>query len=125
MTVPLAAVNTAALVAVVSEFGNVTDVAATDMLLSVLALNAFAWIRLPETVAVEPAGGVGAVGECAAVEGGADLGCAEGEAEVAGVALMDGVHGEATGLVGGLGEEGEVECHMGKKGSGRIWIKDR
>ena len=61
VTVPLAAVNTAALIAVVSEFGKVTDVAATDMLLSVLALNAFAWIRLPETVAVEPVPSVVAV----------------------------------------------------------------
>ncbi len=54
--------------------------------------------------------------ERAAVEGGADFGGAEREAEVAGVTLMDGVHGEATGLVGGLGEEGEVECHIGRKG---------
>jgi hypothetical protein len=54
------------------------------------------------------------VREGAAVEGGADLGGAEREAKVAGVALMDGVHGEATGLVGGLCEEGEVECHREK-----------
>jgi hypothetical protein len=34
-------------------------------------------------------------------KGGADFGRAERQAKVAGVALMDGVHGEATGLVGG------------------------
>ena len=64
-----------------------------------------------EAVAVEPAGGAGAVRERAAEKGCADFGGAEGQAEVAGIALMDGVHGEATGLVGGLGEEGEIEGH--------------
>jgi len=65
-----------------------------------------------EAIAVEPTRSARAVGECAAVEGGADLGGAEREAEVAGVALMDGVHGEATGLVGSDGEEGEVKGHF-------------
>jgi hypothetical protein len=51
------------------------------------------------------------VRERAAEKGCADFGGAEGQAEVAGIALMDGVHGEATGLVGGLGEEGEIEGH--------------
>ena len=59
LTVPLVAVNTAAFVA--SEAGKVIDVAATDIPLSVLALKAFAWIRLPETVAVEPVPSVVAV----------------------------------------------------------------
>lgn len=38
----------------------------------------------------------------------ADIGCAKGQAEVTGGALMHRVHGESTGFVGGLGKEGGV-----------------
>ena len=41
-----------------------------------------------------------------AVEGGTDLGGAEGKAHVAGVGGGDGVHGQTTSLVGGGGEGG-------------------
>lgn len=60
--------------------------------------------REDKAVAVGPAGGVGVVRERVAVKHGADLSTAERETEVAGVAFMDGINGEATGLIGGLGE---------------------
>src|SRR5690606_89429 len=39
----------------------------------------------------------------------------EGQTEVAGIAFMDGVHGEATGFVGGLGKNGFVHLRIEKK----------
>ena len=45
---------------------------------------------------------------------GADLGAAERQAEVAGGAGVDGVHGEAAGLVGGLFEDVGLEGHRRK-----------
>ena len=40
-----------------------------------------------------------------AEEHSADVCGSEGEAEMAGIALVDGVHGEATGLIGCFGED--------------------
>ena len=68
-----------------------------------------------EAVAVQPARLVGIVHEGVAVEHGADLGAAQRQAEVAGGTLVDGVNGEAAGLVGGLGENLSLEFH-GKSG---------
>ena len=64
-----------------------------------------------EAVAVEPARLVGIVDERVAVEDGADFGAAERQAEVAGGGFVDGVHGEAAGLVGSLGEDVGLELH--------------
>ena len=64
-----------------------------------------------EAVAVEPAGLGGIVREGVAVKGRADLGRAEREAQMPGRALVDGINGEATGLVGGLGKEFWLQFH--------------
>ena len=61
-----------------------------------------------EAVAVEPA----AVGRVAlegfTKEDSPDFGSTEREPEVTGRALVDGVHGETTGFIGGFGEDGVV-----------------
>ena len=62
-------------------------------------------------VAVDPARFVGIVFERVAVEDRAHLGAAEREAEVAGLRGVDGVHGEAAGLVGGVGKDFEIQTH--------------
>ena len=64
-----------------------------------------------EAVAVEPARFVRVVHERVPVEHGADLGGAEGQAEVAGGGLVDGIDGEAAGLGTGLGENLGVKLH--------------
>ena len=61
-----------------------------------------------EAVAVDPGGRGGVVAEEVAVEHGADLGGAEGQAEVTGMAGGHGVHGEAAGFGGGAGKVGGV-----------------
>ena len=58
-----------------------------------------------EAVAIEPLGLSRIALQRAAEENCADFSCAEGEAKVAGVALVDGVHGESTGFVGGFLKE--------------------
>ena len=61
-----------------------------------------------EAVAVQPFwGGRVAVQEFAEKHC-ADLCCAERQAEVAGIAFVDGVHGEATGFIGSWGKDGFV-----------------
>ena len=61
-----------------------------------------------ETVAVQPFRRVRAVAHRFAEEHGTDFGAAERQAEVAGIAGVDGIHGEATGFVGGLGKQGGI-----------------
>ena len=51
-----------------------------------------------------------------AIEHGPDLGAPEWQAEVAGGTLVDGVDGEATGLIGGLGENVGLEFHGKERG---------
>lgn len=59
-----------------------------------------------EAVAIEPLGSFWIKPQAACtVEDGSDFGAAEWQAEVAGRAGVDGIHGEATCLVGGLGED--------------------
>jgi hypothetical protein len=71
-----------------------------------------------EAVAVQPARLVGIVHEGVPVEDGADLSGAERQAEVAGIAFMHGVDGEAAGLIGCLGKNLSLELHeIGKVGS--------
>ena len=56
-----------------------------------------------ETVAVEPLGGFWIETQAAGtVEHGSDFGAAKRQAKVTGRAGVDGVHGEATSLIGGL-----------------------
>ena len=64
-----------------------------------------------EAVTVEPARALGVVDEGVAEKDGADLGGAERETEVTGGAGVDGVDGEAAGLVGGLGQEVGLQGH--------------
>jgi hypothetical protein len=45
------------------------------------------------------------------IEDGTDLRRAERQAEMAGLAGVDGVHREASGLIGGLGEERGLQDH--------------
>ena len=66
-----------------------------------------------EAVAVEPLRRVRVLAETAAVEDGADFRAAERQAEVAGVAGMDGVHGEAARLGRGLREDGGIHWRSG------------
>jgi hypothetical protein len=61
-----------------------------------------------EAVTIEPLGICGIALEGFAEKDGTDFGAAEGEAEVAGGALVHGIHGETTGFVGGLSEEGFI-----------------
>lgn len=61
-----------------------------------------------ETVAVQPLRLRRIALEGFTEEDGTDLSRAEGQAEVAGGALVHGVHGETTGFVGGLSEDGFV-----------------
>jgi len=67
--------------------------------------------REHEAVAVEPARFGGVVRERVAVKGSADLSGTEGETQMPGRALVDGIDGEATGLVGGLGKEFWLQFH--------------
>jgi hypothetical protein len=68
--------------------------------------------REDEAVAVEPAGILGIVHQRIAIEHGADLGGAERQAEMAGGGFVHGIHGEATGLVGGFGQDFGLELHF-------------
>ena len=45
-----------------------------------------------------------------------DFGAAERQAQVAGIAGVDGIHGEATGFIGGLGKQGCVHGKIGRAG---------
>ena len=58
-----------------------------------------------ETVAVEPTRRVRIVTQGFSEQHRADLGTAQRQAQVAGVAGMDGIHGEATGFIGGLSKQ--------------------
>jgi hypothetical protein len=69
--------------------------------------------REDKTVAVEPFGLGGIIAEIAAEEHRADLRGAEGQAEVAGIALVDGIDGEAAGFGGGLGKGGVIQVAHG------------
>jgi hypothetical protein len=75
-----------------------------------------------EAVAVEPA----AVGRVAlegfAKQDGPDFGGPEREPEVTGRALVDGVHGETTGFIGGFGEDGVVHGTL-ESGRWQKWLK--
>ena len=53
-------------------------------------------------------GASGSIAQRFAEEHGADFRAAERQAEMAGVTGVDGVHGEATGFVGGLSKQGRV-----------------
>src|SRR5581483_6250950 len=64
-----------------------------------------------EAVAVDPARILRIMHEGVAVKDGADLGATQGQAKVAGIGLVHGIHGEATGLVGGFGENFSLELH--------------
>jgi len=66
----------------------------------------------------------GVVGEGLPEENGTDFCTTEGEAEVTGVAGVNGVHGEATGFIGGAGESGNIhrmEGEICKRGEVRCW----
>lgn len=73
-----------------------------------------------EAVAVEPFRISRIALERFAKEDGTDFSGTEGQAEVAGGALVHGVHGETTGFVGGLSEEGFV--HEQRAGSVRLGV---
>jgi hypothetical protein len=60
-----------------------------------------------EAVAVDPLGVIRVVLQQLAVQHGAHLRGAQGQAQVARVRRRDGVHGQATGLICGLVREGE------------------
>jgi hypothetical protein len=59
-----------------------------------------------EAVAVQPAGLVGIETQSAAEEDGPDVGGAEREAEMAGFAFRDGVHGQAAACIAGCDFKG-------------------
>jgi hypothetical protein len=62
--------------------------------------------RKDETVAFEPFRGVRTIPHRLSEKHGTDFGGAERQAEVAGIAGVHGIDGEATGFIGGLGEQG-------------------
>ena len=64
-----------------------------------------------KTVAIEPARSIGIVRQNVTVKNSANLSAAKRKSEVAGGTLMDGVHGEATGLVSGESENFSLEFH--------------
>gem|GEM_PF-4319854 len=64
-----------------------------------------------EAVAVDPLRVGGVVTQEMSVEGGADLGGSQGEAQVARMAGGHGVHGQSAGFVGGAGKSGGIEGH--------------
>ena len=64
-----------------------------------------------EAVAVEPLRFRWVKLERVAEEDGPDFGAAERQTEVAGIAGMDGVHGEAAGFVRSAGEGIEIQSH--------------
>ena len=66
-----------------------------------------------ETVAVQPLGRIRVKAHGFAEQHRADLGTAKREAEVAGVTGVDGIHGEATGFIGGLSERFRVHERSG------------
>lgn len=61
-----------------------------------------------EAVAIDPAGFRGVEHQAFTKENGPNFGCPQREAEMARGAGVDGVHGEAAGLGGGLGKNGGV-----------------
>ena len=70
-----------------------------------------------EAVTVQPFGVGGIALEGFAKEDGTDFGTTEGETEMAGGALVYGIHGETTGFVGSLSEEGVVHVE-------RFWVSE-
>ena len=72
-----------------------------------------------KSVAIEPFRVGRIADEFFAEKDGTNIGGTERQAEVAGGALVDGVHGEATGFIGGLGKQGVVhELTLNGKGPG-------
>jgi hypothetical protein len=61
-----------------------------------------------EAVAVQPLGLGGVADEGFPKQHRPDIRRPEGQAKVAGVALVDGVHGETTGLIGSGLEQGSI-----------------
>ena len=64
-----------------------------------------------EAVAIDPARPIRVVLQRVPIEHGADLRRTEWQAQVAGLAGVDGVHREASGLIGGLGKERGLQDH--------------
>jgi hypothetical protein len=64
-----------------------------------------------EAIAIDPARAIRIVLQGMPIEDGTDLRRAERQAEMAGLAGVDGVHREASGLIGGLGEERGLQDH--------------
>jgi hypothetical protein len=83
-----------------------------------------------EAITIQPARFLGIETECVAEQHCADFSAAERQAKVAGRAGMNGVHGEASGFVGGTGESGEIKWHgglwkMGREGARRAqWCQE-
>ena len=75
--------------------------------------------RENEAVAVQPPGVSRVADEAFAKEHGPHVSGPEWQAQMAGIAFMDGVHGETTGLIGsGLEECGIHVQWKGEKGAG-------
>jgi len=64
-----------------------------------------------ETITIQPFRIGGIVTQRVAVKSSTDFRTTEREAEVTGITDVNGVHGEAPGLVGRLREGSEIECH--------------
>ena len=64
-----------------------------------------------EAVAIEPARFLGIVAKGMSEEDGTDVGAAEREAEVAGGAGVNGIHGEAAGFRCSSRESGQIKVH--------------
>ena len=64
-----------------------------------------------ESVAIEPARVVGILLEGVSIKDCADFRATEREAEMAGIAGMDGIHGETASFGGGAGERVGVDFH--------------
>lgn len=69
--------------------------------------------RENEAVAVQPTRLGGVEGHRCAEKGGSDVSGSEWQAEVAGFAFGDGVHGQTAGIAGGKFKRGGVEGHIG------------
>ena len=68
--------------------------------------------REDKAITVQPAGTLRVMHERVAIKDSADLGGAERQAEVPRGARMDGVDGEAAGLIGCLGKEVGLQGHI-------------
>jgi hypothetical protein len=71
-----------------------------------------------KAISIKPPRRARAVRKASAKKSGTDLGGTERKTKVAGIAFMDGVHGEAAGFMGGFCEELKIKCHR-KWSSGR------